>query len=239
MMPDTTTAVELSSAPRRLGGLRGVTELLRVEGPLTFLKHAMQTYASPFVSRFYFFEYDLARAAQMEADVLPPGVTARIFRGIEELESLVAILAQTGMSRAEVTRRMALGDIVALAMAGDELVGYTWATSRERWVSEIKATVFPRADEIVQYDKRVMPKWRGQGLQYAISGIILPHLARMGYKRTLGWVDALNTRSLKNQRRLGKRKIAGVISIPALRIMRVRNYSDSDMIRIERGQPRR
>jgi hypothetical protein len=230
-----------TGGPRRsLGGIHGVAELLRIEGPVTFLTHALQRYGSRLVGRHYFFEFDLAGTVRLgwDATSLPPGIRSHIFQGTDEVEYLARLAAQSGMREAAVEQRVAGGDLVAIALAGDELVGYSWATSRERWASEIGGTVLPREGEIVQYDERVMPKWRGKGLYYPISAAMLPDLLKLGYRRTLVWVDAFNTRSLKNQRRFGKRKIADVVSIPALGILRLHNYPDSDGIRIERRAPR-
>ena len=237
---DTKVATDIRELAPLRGTLGRLLELLRAEGPVMFVRHALQRYAARIVTRLYVFEFDLARAAALDASTygLPPGVTSRIFRGEAEIEPLAAIFEQSRLSRAIAEQRMARGDLVMVAMAGDELVGYSWATFKAVLISEIRATLMPRDDELVQYDKQVMPHWRGKGLQYAISVAILPHLSTLGYKRTLGWVDSLNTRSLKNQYRLGKRKVADIISVPALGILRVRNYSATGGITIEKRPPR-
>lgn len=231
-------ALRLHDEPRPLSGTSELAELLRVEGPIIFFKHALQRYAPTLFNHLYVFEFDLARAAELESSAqnLPHGVTTQLFRSASEMNRLAAILARAGSTRSA-EQRMLRGDVAILAMAGDELVGYAWATFKERWISEIRATIVPAGDEVLQYDKRIMPKWRGKGMQYALSVAILPYLAKLGYRRTLNWVDAVNTRSLKNQRRLGKRKVADIISLPALRILRVRNCSAADGIRIEKRVP--
>jgi GNAT superfamily N-acetyltransferase len=236
IVSDTKVAIEFREMAPVRGRLDGLLELLRVEGPVMFARHALQRYASRLLTHLDVFEFDLARAASLDTSTyaLPPGVTSRIFRGEAEIEPLFAILEQSRLSRATVEQRMARGDLVMVATAGDDLVGYSWTTFTEAWISEIGATLVPRKGELVQYDKQVMPRWRGKGLQYAMSVAILSHLSKLGYKRTLGWVDALNTRSLKNQYRLGKRKVADVISVPALGIVRVRNYSAVDGVTIEK-----
>jgi GNAT superfamily N-acetyltransferase len=143
------------------------------------------------------------------------------------------LLAQTG--RAYLAgQRLLRGDVATVAMAERELVGYAWVTFRERWISEIRATIVPQDRDVLGYDKRITPKWRGKGMQYALSVATLQNLAAGGYGRLLNWVDALNTRSLRNQRRVGRRKIADIISIPPLRILRVRICSPNDRIRIEK-----
>jgi hypothetical protein len=215
-------------------------ELLRFEGPVMFARHALQRYASRLVTRLYVFELDLARAASFDASThpFPPGVTTRIFQGENDVGPLMALLAQARVPPENVKQRMARGDLVFVAAAGDEPVCYSWTAFRETWIAEAAVTIVPRDDELIRYDDRVMPRWRGQGLQNAMGVAINPHLAKLGYKRSLAWVDALNIRVLKNQRRMGKRKVAEIIRVPALGIVRVRNYSAVDGVTIEKRTPR-
>ncbi len=224
---------------RSIGGLSKLIELFRIEGPVIFLRHALQRYAPPLFNQLFFFEFDLARAKEFEspAELLPEGVTTQVLSGESEIPRVTAILAQGGVSPVSVQQRISRGDVVILAMAGDELVGYSWATFRERWISEIRATIVPREGEALMYDKRIMPRWRGKGLQYALSVAMHLHLSQLRPTRALVWVDALNTRSLKNQRRLGRRKVADVISSPALGILRVRNCTTATKLTIEKRAP--
>jgi hypothetical protein len=233
------TSLQLQESPRSLGGLRKLVELFRVEGPVIFLKHALQRYGPPLFNHLYVFEFDLVRAKELEspAELLPRGVTTQFFRGEDEIVRLTAILAQGGVASALVEQRIRRGDVAILAMAGDELVGYSWATFKEQWISEIRGTIVAREGETLMYDKRIMPGWRGQGLQYGLSVAMLLYLSQLGCTRALVWVDALNTRSLKNQRRLGRRKVADIISLPALGILRVRNCSAAAGITIEKRVP--
>ena len=220
------SAFQSEDPPRPLAGVSELVELLRVEGPSIFLRHALQRYAPALYNHLYIFEFDLTRAAGLESSAqnLPPGVTTQLFSHASQTDQVAAMLAQARITRSA-EQRMLRGDVAIVAMAGDELVGYAWATFKERWISEIRATIIPANLDVLQYDKRIMPKWRGKGLQYALSVAVLPYLAELGYRRTLNWVDALNTRSLKNQRRLGKRKVADIISLPLLGVLRVHNVS--------------
>jgi hypothetical protein len=58
-----------------------------------------------------------------------------------------------------------------------------------------------------------LPRWRGRGLNYPLSLPISRYLFEHGYCRTLSWVSALNTRSLRIQLRQGKRKIAIILGL--------------------------
>jgi len=240
-VPDVKTApVQFEDASRALSGLGELFELWKTEGSVIFVKHAIQRYCNRLFAHLYFFEFDLAQASRLEASAqgVQDGITMRVCQGERELNRLVEAFAQTGIAPAAVEQRVRRGDIAMVAMAGSELAGYMWATSKERWLSEIRATIVPREDEIVVYDTRVIPRQRGKNLHYALSIALMPCLAKFGYRRALSGVAALNTRSLKTQRRLGKRKIADIISLPALGILRVRNTSATDGITIERRAPR-
>ena len=72
------------------------------------------------------------------------------------------------------------------------------------------------------------------GLHYPLTVPIFRYLSEQGYRRTLGWVNALNTRSLKNQRRQGKRKIATIVSSPLLGFVHLRNVSPEAGITFEK-----
>jgi hypothetical protein len=237
---DTKVSLDVPELAPRRGRLGGLLELLRAEGPVMFARHALQRCASRLVTRLYVFELDLARAASFDASThpFPPGVTYRIFKGENEIAPLVALLAQAQVPPENVKQRIARGDQVFVAAAGDELVCYSWTAFGETWIAEAAVTIVPRDDELIRYDDRVMPRWRGQGIQNAMGVTINPQLAKLGYRRSLAWVDALNIRVLKNQRRMGKRKVAEIISVPALGIVRVRNYSATGGITIEKRPPR-
>jgi L-amino acid N-acyltransferase YncA len=79
-----------------------------------------------------------------------------------------------------------------------------------------------------------MPRWRGRGLQYPLTVPLFRYLSEQGYRRSLHWVNALNTRSLKNQRRQGKRKIATIVSSPLVGIVHLRNVSPEASITLKK-----
>jgi hypothetical protein len=237
-LSDVEGSLQSQETSRTFGDWSKLIELWRIERPLIFFKHALQRYAAPLFNELYIFEFDLARASEFESPtkLLLEGVTTRLFHGQSEITVLIEILAQGEVMAASVEQRMARGDMALLAMKGLELAGYSWATFKERWIAEARATIVPHEGEVLMYDKRIMPRWRGKGLQYALSVAMHLALAQLGYMRGLVWVDALNARSLKNQRRLGRRKVAAIISSPILRILRVRNYSASG-VSIEKREP--
>jgi GNAT superfamily N-acetyltransferase len=130
---------------------------------------------------------------------------------------------------------MRRGDLVALALTDDgELAGYAWTTFTDGWIPEVRAGLSLRSGEVVGFDTLVMPRWRGRGLQYPLTVPLFRYLSEQGYRRSLHWVNALNTRSLKNQRRQGKRKIATIVSSPLFGLVHLRNVSPDAHITIKR-----
>jgi hypothetical protein len=156
---------------------------------------------------------------------LPAEITVRLFRGEGEIGRVAAKLERAGVPAAVVEQRMKRGDLVALALADEELAACTWTTFSDAWIKEARRTLPLHSDEAVQFDTLVMPQWRGQDLQYALTVPVLRYLSEQGYRRTLSMVNALNTRSIKNQLRQGKRRIATIASSPVLGIARLRNSS--------------
>jgi hypothetical protein len=82
-----------------------------------------------------------------------------------------------------------------------------------------------------------MPRWRGRGLHYPLTLPVLRYLSEQGYRRTLAWVNALNTRSLKNQRWRGNRKLATIVSSPLLGLFHLRHVSPEADITLEKKKP--
>jgi hypothetical protein len=178
---------------------------------------ALRKLTHPLFSVYYVVEFDLARANQLRAGQLPAGVVVRLFRGEEEIMPFAELLAESGLPAATMEQRMRRGDLVALALTDDrKLAAYAWTTFTEVWIPEVRATLPLRSDEAARFDTLVMPRWRGKHLHDPLTTPVFQYLSEQGYRRTLGWVDALNSRSLKAQQRQGKRKIATIVSSPAL-----------------------
>jgi hypothetical protein len=212
---------------------------LAVEDAGISCKLALSKLTHPLFNMYHVFDFNLASVYQLPATQFPLGVTLRLFRGEGDVTCVAAMLALAGMSLKTVEHRMRRGDLAALVFANDEeLAAYSWTTFIEAWIAEIRATLPLRSDEAVRYDSLVMPRWRGKGLNYPLSLPISPYLFEHGYRRTLSWVSALNTRSVRTQFRQGKRKIATIVSSPLLGLVHLRNLSPAVGITLERRIPR-
>ena len=67
-MSEVNSFLQSQDTSRPLGKFSNLVELLRIEGPIIFFKHALQRYATQFFNELYIFEFDLARASQFESD---------------------------------------------------------------------------------------------------------------------------------------------------------------------------
>jgi hypothetical protein len=65
---------------------------------------------------------------------------------------VAAKLARAGVPPEVVEQRTARGDLVVLAFADEEVVGYSWATFTEAWIAEIRATMSFSSDEAVRFN---------------------------------------------------------------------------------------
>jgi GNAT superfamily N-acetyltransferase len=199
---------------------------------------ALRKLTHPLFNVYHVVEFDLARADQLPAAPLPSGVVIRLFHGEGEISPFAALLAESGLLAATVRQRMRCGDLVALALTDDgQLAGYGWATFTDAWMPEVRATLTLCNDEAALFDALVMPRWRGKGLYYPLTVAIFQYLSERGYRRTLSWINMLNTRSLKNQRRQGRRKIATIACARVLGLVRMCNVLPDAGIALTRKKP--
>jgi GNAT superfamily N-acetyltransferase len=217
--------------------LRRFLRTLVVEDWHMLSELALTKLTHPLFNVYYVVEFDLARANQLPAAPLPASVVISFFRG-QEISPFTALLAESGLLAATVEQRMRRGDLVVLALTDDgELAGYAWTTFTDAWMPEVRATLPLRSDEVALFDGLVIPKWRGKGLYYPLTVAVFQYLSEQGYRRTLSWINALNTRSLKNQQRQGRRKIATIACAQVLGLVRMCNVLPDDGIALTRKKP--
>jgi hypothetical protein len=215
--------------------IRRFLRTLAVEDWRILFKLAVWKFSHPLFNVYHIFEFDLARAHELLPTPLPAGITVRLFRGEGEISPVATLLVEAGLPAATVEQRMRRGDLVVLALTDDgELAAYAWTTFTDGWIPQVRAGLPLRSDEAVRFDTLVMPGWRGMGLHYPLTVPVLRYLSEQGYRRTLGWVNALNMRALKNQRRQGKRRIATIASSPLLGLAHLRNVSPGADITLEK-----
>ena len=195
----------------------------------------------PFFNVQHFFEFDLAQVNRLSLAnaKLPPGGIIRIFRGANEIDTICENLKRADVSPLVIRHRLERGDMIAMVLCDAELAAYTWVTFSEVWVSEIHRKLTLNRGEAVQFDTLVMPSWRGKGLQYAVTVPILQRLADEGCRLTLAWVNAFNRRSIKNQLRQGKHRIATLVSFPLFGIVWPYETSPGTSLKLLKREPGR
>jgi hypothetical protein len=191
-IPVEVTPVQLSRSK-----IRRLLQTLAVEDWRILFKLAAWKLSHPLFNVYHIVEFDLARAHELSPAPLLAGITVRLFRGEGEIGPFAALLVEAGLPSATVEQRMRRGDLVALALTDDEeLAAYAWTTFTDGWIPQVRAGLLLRSDEAVRFDTLVLPRWRGMGLHYPLTVPIFRYLSEQGYRRTLGWVNALNTRAL-------------------------------------------
>ena len=195
-------------------------------------------FSEPFFNVQHVFVFDLALAGQLSSFVhpLPPGISVEIHLKPDEsdLHRILALFEQAGLRPRPAEESLKRGEMLALATANEAVAAYTWTAFSCAWVGEARRSLSPRDDQAVQYNTFVIPSWRGKGLQYGITRPVLQHLAKLGYKQTIAWVNARNVRSIRNQLSQGKRCVATITSSPILGLVRLRRLSQEADFTIER-----
>jgi hypothetical protein len=214
-------------------------QTLVVEDWSILLRLALWQVTYPFFNVYHVFEFRLATPEQSgQAPQLPAGMSVRLFRGEAEISRAAAQLMKAEMSASTLEERMRRGDLVAMLLTeAGEFVAHSWTMFTDAWIAEVGATLRLRSDEMVRYDTLVMPKWRGKDLYLRFNIACYRYLREEGYRRTLFWVYALNTRSLKTQFRQGKRKIATIVSSPLRGIVRLKDVAHEAGITLKKKKP--
>jgi hypothetical protein len=105
-----------------------IREALRWRGPLVFSLLALREICRPFVywHVFHVFKIDLSRQPPPE-QYADEKIDARIYAGSGDLDSAKTEVVSMGKLGADEARsRIARGDVVEIAYAGDEPTGYGW-----------------------------------------------------------------------------------------------------------------
>jgi GNAT superfamily N-acetyltransferase len=190
------------------------SETLRWEGPLWVLRRAAVQLLRPLIT------WDAFHVFQADLDVTPApipareGIDLRIYHAPFHLDALRLKLSLTGAVLADqVESRLQRGDLAAVAFAGGEVAGFTWICLSPEEVRAKEPTLLLKRDEALHYHTFVIPERRGQGLHRILDSHLMRYVRDLGIARTFTVVDSRNPSSLKNQVRLGKRKVMTVVSV--------------------------
>ena len=105
------------------------------------------------------------------------------------------------------------GDRAIVCHDEHTVIGYTWLSFKDLWVSECHLFLSLAEDEAVTYDAFVFPQHRGRGLYAGIESAALAEARNHGRRRVITFVESRNVSSLKTQLRLGKTLAMSLYSI--------------------------
>jgi GNAT superfamily N-acetyltransferase len=129
----------------------------------------------------------------------------RFYNAGDGLEVIAAIIVPMGeIQKQEIAARFRRGDVIAVAYAGEEAVGYGWMTFSSGMELVMKAVWVVRPNEAVFYGSFVLPLWRGQGIHSWLDLEMNNYARQRGILRTLGSISRLNSGSMKLAKRQGK-----------------------------------
>ena len=199
------------SAQEKLAAMRRV---MRWEGATGLLRRAATRLLSP-VLRFtfvFFFAEDLTRRAPA-TPVFPEGVEAVVVEGAGIAAYRATLEQAFGRPARLLDERLARGHAVALALHAGQPISMLWLAFGEQRVDELGATLHLREGDVVSYDARTAPEWRGQGISPALSLVAEQHAITRSARRHITWRNAHNTQALRVAAKLQQRRVAVVARI--------------------------
>jgi GNAT superfamily N-acetyltransferase len=142
--------------------------------------------------------------------------TVRFHAGRYDFDRTLSILLPMGDVLAdEIHARLRRGDVVAVAYADNEPVGYSWMTFSDGFELVWGTKWRVHSDEAVFYGSYVVPRWRGNGVHSWLDLEMNSYARQRGIIRTMGSISLLNSGSLNLARRQAKRSIMRVLLLRA------------------------
>ena len=134
--------------------------------------------------------------------------------GKHNIERTASILLPLGELQEEhISDRCRRGDIVAVAYAENEPVGYSWMTFDSGLELMFGTKWIVRSNEAVFYGSYVVPKWRGNGVHSWLDLEMNSYARQRGIARTFGSISVLNSASLSLARKQAKPAIMRLVLI--------------------------
>lgn len=190
------------------GGWRQVLDMLRWRGPLSFLLLTVREIFNPIVywHVFYVLENDLTHQPPILYAKKHFGV--RFYQGEAEIARIGPQLSALGeLTVDEILVRAQRGDLVAVAFAGSEPVGYSWMSRSSELPLVFNATWVMHPNEAVLYGSFVLPRWRGQGVHSWLDLALNGRAREDGLVRTIGSMAVYNRQTLALAKHTKKNRI--------------------------------
>ena len=195
---------------------RRVREIVRFRSPWRVVLLVIREIFRPLLywNLFEIVENDLRLPAR-----LPYGnrrFNVRFHAGRYDFDTTLSILLPMGDLLAdEIHARLRRGDVVAVAYAGNEPVGYSWMTFADGFELVYGTRWRIHSDEAVFYGSYVVPRWRGNGVHSWLDMEMNSYARQRGIIRTMGSISLLNSGSLSLARRQARRSLMRVLVVRA------------------------
>lgn len=185
--------------------VRNAPNELRWRGPFRFSLLVLREMFSPLVywHVFYVFEKDV--------HVPPPDRTAefdvKVYAGREHLDRLIREIVPMGeMSAEEIASRLASGDVVAIAYAGSEPLGYAWMALKSGMEIAFDTVWVLAANEAAFHGSFTHPNWRGRSIQRHLDAGLLRYADENGVVKIFLTISALNAPSIRAAKHMRKQR---------------------------------
>lgn len=177
--------------------LQRVPEFLRWRDPSLLLLLAVRELFRPIAYWYVFdiFETDLRRPLPLP--YATEAFRVAIYEGDQDLQKAAEDLASLDdLSAFDIETRLRRGDVVAVAYAGNRVVGSSWLTFSSGMDLAFETSWILGAREALRYRSFVRPEWRGRAIQSLLNHALNTYAREHGLDRTLGGISVLNSQSL-------------------------------------------
>lgn len=176
--------------------LRRFHEAVRWRSPLILLILAAREILRPLMYWYvwHIFEVDLTRPVRQPYS--KEEVDVRVYAR-EESAAIQTQIAEMGeIDAAEVRRRFARGDLVAIGFIQQQPVGYIWMAVSSGPELAFGTYWIARPGEAVKYGSFVVPAFRGKAIHSCVNYAASAHLRSLGAVRVFSCISVLNAQSL-------------------------------------------
>jgi hypothetical protein len=126
--------------------------------------------------------------------------------GARELPRFRSWLDAAAQDWGEMEARAARGDLCTIVLSEGRLVHLRWLTTTAGFIPELGATLRPGPREAYVYASLTPPATRGQGVQLAVSALMVKWALAEGYERHLFYVRGDNPSALAIVGKVGARR---------------------------------
>jgi GNAT superfamily N-acetyltransferase len=189
---------------------RRVLEILRWRGLFRTFLLALREICRPIAywNIFYIIENDLK--ADFPRLYARRPFEVRIYAREEDLAPIVPELSAMGELTRDDFLSRAKSNVLGVAYAGAETVGYSWMTcsagSPQTWnlFPDLAWVAYP--DEAIVYGSFVREPWRGQGVHSSLDVTLNQYAREHGIVKTVGRMSVLNSQTLALAKHSGNKR---------------------------------